>query len=186
MAVRLTLIGLMLLLLQRTPPASRPDAYADADAYVVYAAALRQAKPDRRIIVLGETVTHPRCFPKGAAISDKSWAEAAQHYLAVNKTPKRLARSLDLNKPYLILAPPEAQGLIQKGNWRPFWKRFGEGSGYTRFSAVGFDQSRTKAMLYSDYSCGALCGGGGYKLFTKFGGRWRSTIVNADLCDWTP
>lgn len=185
MATRSVLTVLFFLLVQRTPAVPRPETYREPDAYAVYTAALSQARPDRRTIILGETVTYPRCFPKGGALSDKSWGEAAQHYLAENKTPRTLVRSFKLKNTYVLLPLQEWQGLFQKSNWRPFWKRYGEGGGYTRLSAVGFDRSRTKAMLYTDYACGSSCGSGGYKLFTKFGGRWRSTIVNLDLCDST-
>lgn len=184
MVIRCVLLGLLFLLVQRAPAPPEPEPYRDPDAYAVYAAVLNQVSPDRRLIIVGETFNHARCFPKGPALSEKPWGEAAQHYLAENKTPRKLVRSFELKKPYVLLPLQEWKGLVQKSNWRPFWKRFGERSGYTTFSAVGFDRSRTKAMLYSDYACGSLCGGGDYKLFTKLGGRWRSTIVNADLCDW--
>ena len=184
MVSRSILLVLMLLVLQRTPSAPRPETYRDPDAYAVYTASLNQVNPERRIIILGETVTYPRCFPKGAALTDKSWAEAVRHYLDENKTPKALGRSFELKRPYVLLPMQEWKTLFQKSRWEPFWQRFGDGSGHTTFSAVGFDRSRTKAILYSAYSCGGLCGEGSYKLFTKFGGRWRSTIVNADLCDW--
>lgn len=184
MAIRSVLLGLLFLLVQRTPAPPRSEPYRDPDAYAVYSAALSQAQPDRRKTILGETVTYPRCFPKGEALSDESWGEAAQDYLVENKTPRTLVRSFELKDPYVLLPLKEWESLFQKSDWRPFWKRYGERSGYSRLSAVGFDRSRTKAILYRDFACGHECGEGGYKLFTKFGGRWRSTIVKADLCDW--
>jgi hypothetical protein len=184
MVTRSILLALMFLLLQRSASAPRPETYRDPEAYAVYTASLNQVDPKRPLIILGETVTYPRCFPKGAALTDKSWAEAAQHYLQENKTPKLLVREFQVKRPYVLLPMQEWKTLVQQSRWEPFWQRFGERSGHTAFSAVGFDRSRTKALLYSAYSCGSLCGEGSYKLFTKFGGRWRSTIVNADVCDW--
>jgi len=187
MIPRILFVALAMLLL---PHAPAPDGAADADAesYGVYAAIFRQApKPDRRIVILGETVTFPRCFPSGAALEEKGWAEALANYHLQNKTARTLGRSFNMNDPYVLLPASEWQNLFPKSspaNWRPFWKRFGAGGGYTRLSAVGFDEARTRAVLYSDALCGPKCGSGGYKLFTKYGGRWRSTVVNADLCDW--
>jgi hypothetical protein len=161
---------------------------ADPEAYGVYEAVFRQApKTDRRLVILGETVTYPRCMPSGAALEEKGWAEALANYQVQNKTPRTLGRSFDLREPYVLLSSAEWQSLFptsSPANWRPFWKRFGAGGGYTRLSAVGFDEGRNRAVLYTDALCGPRCGSGGYKLFTKYGGRWRSTIVNADLCDW--
>ena len=128
-----------------------------------------------------------RLLAAGAALREKGWAEALANYHVRNKTHRTLARSFDLRDPYVLLVSHEWQLLFPKSspaNWRPFWKRFGAGGGYTRLSAVGFDRSHTRAVLYSDSLCGPKCGSGGYKLFSKYGGRWRSTIVNADLCDW--
>jgi hypothetical protein len=182
---KILLTLLLFLLVQRTPATSPPAAYQDPDAYAVYATALAQAKPDRARIILSETVAFPRCFPKGQAMSEGAWAEAAQHYLAENKSPRTLRRSFDMKGAYVLLPMQDWKGYFQKSDWAAFWKRYGEGSSYVRLSAVGFDGSRTKALLYSDSACGPKCAQGSYKLFTKFGGRWRSTVVNADLCDWT-
>ena len=184
-AVQIALTVLTFLLVQRTPASPRPEAYRDADAYAVYAVALGQSKIAQARIILAETVTFPRCFPKGQGLSEPGWAEAAQHFLAENKTSRTLQRSSDMKGAFVLLPMQEWKGYFEKSDWPAFWKRHGQGASYFRLSAVGFDQTRTKAFLYADSACGPKCGQGSYKLFTKFGGRWRSTVVNADLCDWT-
>jgi len=40
-------------------------------------------------------------------------------------------------------------------------------------SQLGFNVSKTEAILYFDRSCAGLCGGGGYILIRKANGAWR-------------
>jgi hypothetical protein len=181
---KIVLTILMFLLVQRTAAPSKPEPYKDSDAYAVYAAALAQADTSRGRIIVAETATYPRCFPKGQPLAEGEWAEAVQHYLAENKSPRMLQRSFEMKGAYILLPMQDWNGYFLKGDWQSFWKRYGEGSGYIRLSAVGFDRSRTKAMLYTESSAGPRGGHGGYELFTKFGGRWRSTVVNAEMCSW--
>lgn len=40
-------------------------------------------------------------------------------------------------------------------------------------SAVGFNNERTRALVYVGHHCGALCGGGTYHLMVKMNGKWE-------------
>jgi hypothetical protein len=40
-------------------------------------------------------------------------------------------------------------------------------------STVGFNGDRTRALVYVGHHCGSLCGGGGYHLLVKKGGKWQ-------------
>ena len=51
--------------------------------------------------------------------------------------------------------------------WKPFYDKWPDSGGFVRVSAVGFDRTKTRALVYIDHSCGALCGGGTHHLLEK-------------------
>ncbi|MBI3662203.1 MAG: hypothetical protein HY234_04020 [Acidobacteria bacterium] len=50
-------------------------------------------------------------------------------------------------------------------------------------SAVGFDETKTRAIVYVNYVCGGLCGGGGFHLLEKGRNGWREADGIAK-CTW--
>jgi hypothetical protein len=54
-----------------------------------------------------------------------------------------------------------------------FEARFPNNLGYFVVSHVGLNLNKTEALLYSDYFCGGLCGGGSYVLMRKVDGVWH-------------
>ena len=44
---------------------------------------------------------------------------------------------------------------------------------YLKVSRVGFNVPHSLAVLYAEASCGVLCGGGGYYVFTRNRGSWH-------------
>ena len=46
-------------------------------------------------------------------------------------------------------------------------------NGYSTFSGVGFNPTRTQAIFYMENICPGLCGGGWYVLMEKVGGMWQ-------------
>ena len=45
--------------------------------------------------------------------------------------------------------------------------------GIIQFSNIGFNQNRDNAILYSDWNCGSLCGGGHFYILQKERGNWK-------------
>ncbi|MBK8503733.1 MAG: hypothetical protein IPL46_16885 [Saprospiraceae bacterium] len=45
--------------------------------------------------------------------------------------------------------------------------------GVLQFSEIGFNETRDSAILYYDWHCGGLCGGGYVTILYKEGGRWK-------------
>ena len=46
-------------------------------------------------------------------------------------------------------------------------------TGIVTLSRVGFDPSRTQAVLYAEFYCGPECGHGEYVMLTRVDGQWR-------------
>jgi hypothetical protein len=54
-------------------------------------------------------------------------------------------------------------------------------SGVLSVPAVGFDETKTRAIAYVEFVCGMLCGGGRYYLLKKQEAGWR---INDTFGDW--
>jgi hypothetical protein len=70
------------------------------------------------------------------------------------------------------------------GGWTEFTKKYSESAGWIEFSAVGFNQDKTIAVLYVAHHCGSLCGGGVVRAFQKFNGKWLPRRWEGQWCDW--
>jgi hypothetical protein len=100
--------------------------------------------------------------------------------------------------------PPEMQGRLAGAlndfainnavNWRfEFGRTKGHYLGSTQergwsrsaveFSAVGFNQDRTLAVLYATYICGGRCARATYYLLEKHNGQW-DTVTAIGTCGW--
>jgi hypothetical protein len=130
----------------------------DADSYAVYGAVLPDLWPVRVaratfLVLLQETRTNPTCEPSGVPIDD-TWRDVLTDYRRENGEPHRVLPKRDVGIAYHRLQARES-------------------GGYISVSAVGFDESRTRAMVYVTHSCSSQCGGGGYHLLEKREGTWQ-------------
>ena len=57
--------------------------------------------------------------------------------------------------------------------WEDFYKKYPDSSGYISLSRVGFNTTRTKAIIFRKQNCGPLCSSGDYILFEKIDGKWK-------------
>jgi hypothetical protein len=62
---------------------------------------------------------------------------------------------------------------LADGFWRAFYERFPRSFGATRISAVAYDRTGEKALVYVEHGCGGLCGEGKIVLLQLEGGTWR-------------
>lgn len=69
--------------------------------------------------------------------------------------------------------------------WDQFYSRYPDSGGYVVFSAVGFNETKTRALVYIAHYCGNLCGGGSHHFMEKVDGRWRETRPkDVTMCMW--
>ncbi|HEX8748752.1 MAG TPA: hypothetical protein VF717_16385 [Pyrinomonadaceae bacterium] len=88
----------------------------------------------------------------------------------------RLEPKLSIKIKYILAKDEELDDLFKNnvmGGWEAFHKKYPKSSGFLVFSRVGFNSDKTQAVVYKGWSCGGLCGGGGYLLMTKKNGVWR-------------
>ena len=78
----------------------------------------------------------------------------------------------ELHLPRGLHAVVVSRGELEQSKSSDFQQRFPNNLGYIAVSQLGFNFSKTEAILYIDHFCG-LCGGGGYILMRKVRGVWR-------------
>ncbi|HKS30416.1 MAG TPA: hypothetical protein VJS44_21500 [Pyrinomonadaceae bacterium] len=91
------------------------------------------------------------------------------------KETQRLERKFSLNIKYIIVKDEEIEALFKDnvmGGWEAFHRKYPKSSGILSLSRVGFNSDKTQAIVYKGWSCGGLCGGGGYILLKKKKGVW--------------
>ena len=160
------------------------------EAYVVYATLIAneiRATPSRKpLVIQRETTFNKECIVSGGAL-ETDWKPVADDFKVQNASVRFVAPDRDLRRPYVVVTQKDLLAFFGKqgGNWPAFYQRYPDSGGYVEVSAVGFDPSKTRAMVYVSHYCGGLCGGGSYHLLEKSGGAWREADVpGVSTCIW--
>ncbi len=156
--------------------------YEDSEGYALLSLALLRAIPDPQnsAIYISSLTT---AVDEGDAFSlDKcakvppEFREAADDYLRKGKLAFTLQEKFALGTTYSLV--PSSGDLSKAGV-----KRNRKFIGIFNVSAVGFDQTRTRAVLRINNECGSLCGGGNYYFFLKGGNGWEE-VKGIPKCTW--
>jgi hypothetical protein len=167
------------------------DVVSDPEAYAVYAAVLATGWPKAEIpkgtvAIEEKTRGHAICASWGGALG-AGWQTVVESYQRENTISRRLLPGFDLGAPYDMITSEKYEDLIMiaAGDMKKVYADYHGGMGLA-FSAVGFDSSKTHAMVSLQYSCQEGCtGGGGHFLLEKPGDRWRIADENIPPCTWT-
>jgi hypothetical protein len=100
--------------------------------------------------------------------------ETVNDLLVKSNETSTLERKLSIKIDYQLIKDEEVEGFFKEGGggWEAFHKKYPKASGIMTVSRVGFNADKTQALVYTGWSCGGLCGGGGYTLLTKKSGGW--------------
>jgi hypothetical protein len=144
---------------------SAPRPYVDAEGYKVFGAWLTAVLGPHNPVVQPESAFKikpiDRCFPKEMR---QAFAYALTDFAANNAENWRFDRR--------AIANSRGVGTTTK-------QREPEVS----FSAVGFNEDRTVAVVYAIYWCGPLCGRATYYILDKRNGRWAN-VRGLSRCGW--
>jgi len=171
------------------------DSYNDSDAYSVYAAVLPliwnwELHEPKSLVFQEETEfssteTESDLCVKGDKKFRNAWGSTLKAYVRANRSPKRLLPMFPVDKTYILVAKHELNDLILKSHWRDFYSRYPDSKSYVFMSSVGFNASKTKAMLTMTYACGSLCAQGTYYLMEKQNAKWvPAHLSNVTSCAW--
>lgn len=172
-----------------------PPALDDTEVYAVYASLLTDnwlgATGNARLIIQRETTPYNECLPMRSAL-EGDWLQVLDNYAAMNAMPRAIQPGRNLPRPYTVLAQADIHrgfdapyGAPQGDGWSALRERYPDSRGYLWFSAVGFNATKTRALVYLAYQCGGLCGAGAHQLLEKVDGRWQpAQLPKAAMCSW--
>lgn len=178
----------------------REQDVASRDDYAVYAALLaeyddRETSPHdgttSKLLVLENSTFGPvegtcapaTVFQRQRQTMTPAWQAAVADYQAKNKAPQTLSRSFHLRHPYTLLEQKEVQLFMADGAtriWDKLRAQYPNAPALITFSRAGFNEARTRAVVYRTTRCGLLCGDHSYFVLAKEGGAW--TIVKTLNC----
>jgi hypothetical protein len=149
--------------------------YEDAEAYEVYAAVLPNIAAMRTLsnpLIQQETQSRECDIPGEYGEQYRAvFGSALENYREVNRKRWLLQLNLKLDRPY---------ELVSEADLHQYYPR----SHHIVVSAVGFNSTRTAAVVYVADSCpGGLCSSGEVCVVEKKDGRWEPK-KNWGLCGW--
>lgn len=167
----------------------QPVSYNDSDAYDVYSAvmpsewAVRSANA-KTLVIAAETNADFQMCLRPDAEWEKIIGGAISNYLEVNKKTWLIRKNIAADTPYKIISIKEIESAFEKGSWDGFYNRYPDSGGYIQLSAVGFNDDRTVAVVFTRHYCGMLCGGGSYNVLQKKDGKWVPLQWRGSRCAW--
>lgn len=148
------------------------------EAYAVYSAMLGGAARKQKInlfLVAESTI-------QGTRVNDESSknmfeemrrehpdlsSETTESFVAKNEKPYPLSPKFKTDFAVMLVNRTEEEKFFNERyelfkDGKKIKVKFKDTDGVCSFSRVGFNRERTQALVYKDYICGVLCGGGGY------------------------
>jgi hypothetical protein len=167
------------------PEVAAPEKYEVSEAYDVYAAVLpfdwiSRVAHARTLLIRETTESRPMCIHPDASTA-KLLMPAITDYERLTKHPLQLQRQFIINKAYELVS---ADTLMSE-EWDTFYERHPQSGGWVELSPVGFNKTKTIAVVYVGHHCGLSCGGGTFYILQKKGQRWeRLRPMGASICAW--
>ena len=157
--------------------------YSDPEAYRVYAAILPDNpgyKYSSSTLIIREGTRYyysDSCFEPGTkyeALVDSAIAD----YRRVNRVPWKLARLFPISKPYQFAPESDFAGFMWKtaSPLGEYIRNHPDFAGYIELSAVGFNQAKTVAVVYTAYKGAGLSAGWDVVILRKEKGDWKELI----------
>ena len=135
------------------------------------------------VALVEKTSVRPACSVWGDSLPPE-WRQAVDSHKRENDRIRWLVEDANLSVPYVLVTPPKYEDLLMaaSGDVNKIWDNFW-GQMSVSLSAVGFDSTKTHALVTLQYSCQTGCGGGKQFLLEKQGVSWRPTTAVA-ACEW--
>lgn len=180
---------------QQAPPDLQVE-IDDPEAYEVYKNAIQalhwSAVLLRRETTLGMPMRRVNagrvnvvCDPYLSPDHDETWRSVLDDYVRQNSRKRTLQ---PLFAPWASPTLISSEAISSAFRDSPYdWTRFFrelDPRGYFEVSAVGFDPTKTKAVVYSAVHCGGTCGKGMHSAWEKRGGVWVAVNVLSRTCEW--
>jgi hypothetical protein len=172
------------------------DVVDDPDAYAVYASIMPArfvfGSDVTRVAVLKETRADMRCLPRFGP----DWDVVVENYKTANAHVRTLQPGFSLGLPYHLISGAYLEQLHadsseyienelsgRRSERPPPFARF-PGGKVLFLSAVGFNTTKTRALVTVQSTCGFDCSQGWHILREKVGDRWVSPAAIREECSW--
>jgi hypothetical protein len=154
--------------------------YGVDEAYAVYSAVV----PDewtvryghaKRLVISRETVFSRTCLTPEEEAKVRQAPAIADYYRA-NQKRWTLLPKFQIGLPYELVPLESLSAFFRTagpGGWPDFDSKYPDSAGWIEFSAVGFNEDKTFAVLYVAHHCGSRCGAGGVRALQKKDGKWQ-------------
>lgn len=171
---------------------SETTSYEETEAYKVYSAILPQEWPwseadAKSLVIRTQTEPYAMCIAPDKE-SARIVGSAIADYKKKNDKKWLLQRQFDIAKPYEMISRDEIDTIFKtegSAGWKTFYERHPDSGGWIELSAVGFNASKTVAVVYAGHSCGSLCGGGTFHILQKVDGKWTPLrLKGGTFCAW--
>lgn len=164
-----------------------------ADDYKVYSAVLDDLSRNLDVkkvhfVIRNSTVVDPALWrlhnPNASETNPTSSDEAVKDSELRIKTPCRISGEMKTSATFEIVPTETLEAIfrIEEGkdvgqslanSWKKFYEAYPDSSGFWSFSTIGFNSSKTEAVVYVAHNCGVLCGRGTLFRLSKNAGQWR-------------
>ncbi len=133
------------------------------------------------------TTRKPMCQSfTGREASGGEFEEAMADFVRLNNQAWSL-RELLHDDGVQLVSQSELDSFFKKGagkGWKRFYAAHPKLAGYKAFSAVGFNQQHTIAVVYSESICGPQCGIGGMHFMKLTSQGWQEVAEPFASCKW--
>jgi hypothetical protein len=157
-----------------------PEPLTDVDAYAVYAEVLPKRGPDETLLIREETVRPPCRQPLTTV--DPVWKAVLDNFTIENARVRTLVPLLQLVSSYLLIPSSDikAEGARLAALYPGIWQRRPGATDYAEVSAVGFDSTKTRAIVSMGFGAS-----GSVHAMEKRDGRWGDAVVmDLGVCGW--
>lgn len=126
-----------------------------------------------------ETASHFDYFYYGCfdLKAQSKFEDALTNFFQVTKRAWLLQREFQIGKPYELVTLDrffkEHGEHAKDEGWNNFLACYPDSGGLIQMSPVGFNETKTMAVVYIGHGCGTLCGFWGFHLLEKIDGNWK-------------
>ena len=174
--------------LRPTASGRAPNTYLDIDAFNVYSALIPSPIGGKLVLVVSTTMKPDRCSLDDTSMPDADFREAVQDFQRTNKQEWNLAEEFaSTSVKANLIDSKEWKSYFRKGidkGWKKFYKAHPKAAGTVAFSAVGFNNKRTVAVVYREVVSCSECGVGSLHFLKKEATGWTEIKPGYATCGW--
>lgn len=148
-----------------------------SEEYGVYSAILADERNSDEVIVIHENTGQG--LLADAANLNQEISDLTEYtindYQTKKEVSQKLVNNFTVKNKVILLSEQEEKKLFRIGQygWTQLGKKYPTAMVIYRFSRIGFNVSRTQALVSVSYWCGSLCGRGSFVFLQKEHGKWK-------------